>query len=96
MIQLIANKYAQPKYQDVVVGIELLNEPLAESLPGGPNAVVQYYNDAYGDVRQISDTPCILHDAFQNGSFWNNVLTAPGSKNGKFDIIIACARTDIM
>ena len=96
MIQLIANKYAQPKYQDVVVGIELLNEPLAESLPGGTDAVVQYYNDAYGDVRKISDTPCILHDAFQNGSFWNNVLTAPGSKNGKLDIIIPCANTDTL
>ena len=83
VIQLIANKYAQPSYQDVVVAIELLNEPLASKLAGGTDAVVQYYNDAYGDVRQVSDSPVILHDAFQNGTFWNGVLTSPGSKNGK-------------
>ena len=65
------------------MGIELMNEPLAESLPGGTDAVIQYYNDAYGNVRQVGNTTCILHDAFQNGSFWNDVLTAPGSKNGK-------------
>ena len=83
VIQLIANKYGQQKYQDVVVGIQLMNEPLAESLPGGTDAVVQYYKDAYGDVRKVSeDMPCILHDAFQNGSFWNDVLAAPGSNNG--------------
>lgn len=81
VIQLIANKYATASYQDVVVAIQLLNEPLASKLPGGTNAVIQYYNDAYGDVRVISDTPVILHDAFQNGTFWNGVLTAPGSQN---------------
>ena len=84
MIQLIANKYAQNEYQDVVVGIQLLNEPLAESLPGGTDAVVHFYKDGYGDVRRISDTPCILHDAFQNGTFWNNVLNEPDASNGKF------------
>ena len=87
VIQLIANKYAQHEYQDVVVGIQLLNEPLAEALPGGTDAVVQYYKDGYGDVRKISDTPCILHDAFQNGTFWNNVLTGLGASNGKFVFI---------
>ena len=91
VVQLIANKYAQTKYQDVVVGIELMNEPLAESLPGGTDAVVQYYKDAYGNVRQISDTTCILHDAFQNGSFWSDVLTAPDSKNGKSFRFQCCA-----
>ncbi|KAL8798555.1 MAG: hypothetical protein Q9182_006570 [Xanthomendoza sp. 2 TL-2023] len=47
VIQLIANKYAQQSYQDVVVAIQLLNEPLATSLTGGTNAVIQYYNDGY-------------------------------------------------
>lgn len=81
MLQLIANKYAQVSYQDVVVAIELLNEPLASKLSGGTGAVVQYYNDAYGDVRKISNTPVVLHDAFQTGAFWDNVLTWPGSNN---------------
>ncbi|KAL8973148.1 MAG: hypothetical protein Q9197_002472 [Variospora fuerteventurae] len=77
VIQLIANKYAQQSYQDVVVAIELLNEPLAESLTGGTNAVIQYYNDGYGNVRKISNTPVMIHDAFQNGSFWSDVLAPP-------------------
>ncbi|KAI4258103.1 MAG: hypothetical protein LQ352_001346 [Teloschistes flavicans] len=81
VIQLIANKYAQQSYQDVVVAIELLNEPLASALTGGTNAVIQYYNDGYGDVRKISNTPVMLHDAFQNGSFWDGVL-APPAKSG--------------
>ncbi|KAL8960085.1 MAG: hypothetical protein Q9193_003155 [Seirophora villosa] len=77
VIQLIANKYAQQSYQDVIVAIELLNEPLAESLTGGTNAVIQYYNDGYGNVRKISNTPVMIHDAFQNGSFWSGVLAPP-------------------
>lgn len=88
VLQLIANKYAQPQYQQTVVAIELLNEPLASKLSGGTNAVVQYYNDAYGDVRVVSDTPVVLHDAFQNGTFWNNVLTSPGSTNGNSPTIV--------
>ncbi|KAI4166032.1 MAG: hypothetical protein LQ342_000463 [Letrouitia transgressa] len=79
VIQLIANKYAQTSYQDVVVAIELINEPLATKLTGGLNAVVQYYNDGYGNVRKISDTPVMLHDAFQNVSFFNSVLPPPQS-----------------
>lgn len=82
VIQLIANKYAQTSYQDVVVAIELLNEPLASALTGGTNAVIQYYNDGYGDVRKISNTPVIVHDAFQNGSFWSGVLAPPDKMGG--------------
>ncbi|KAL9600947.1 MAG: hypothetical protein Q9219_002882 [cf. Caloplaca sp. 3 TL-2023] len=77
VIQLIANKYAQQSYQDVVVAIELLNEPLASALTGGTNAVTQFYNDGYGNVRKISNTPVMVHDAFQNVSFWNGVLPPP-------------------
>ncbi|KAI4194451.1 MAG: hypothetical protein LQ346_003679 [Caloplaca aetnensis] len=77
VIQLIANKYAQQSYQDVVVAIELLNEPLASALTGGTNAVIQFYNDGYGNVRKISNTPVMIHDAFQNGTFWSGVLPPP-------------------
>lgn len=77
VLQLIANKYAQPQYQDVVVAIELLNEPLSFKVNGGPEVVGQYYKDTYGDVRVISDTPVVMHDGFQHGSFWNDVLPYP-------------------
>lgn len=83
VIQLIANKYAQKSYQDVVVAIELLNEPLASALTGGTNAVTQFYNDGYGNVRKISNTPVMIHDAFQNVSFWNGVLAPPNISGGR-------------
>ncbi|KAL8740803.1 MAG: hypothetical protein Q9190_006529 [Brigantiaea leucoxantha] len=79
VLQLIANKYAQTSYQDVVIGIELLNEPLASNLTGGIDSVIQFYKDGYGDVRKISDTPVVLHDAFQVGSYFDNVLPPPQS-----------------
>ena len=81
VIQKIANQYAQPKYQNTVAAIELLNEPLASELQS-IDILVQYYKDGYGDMRAISNTPVMLHDAFQNGSFWDDVLTAPAT-NGK-------------
>ena len=82
VIQIIADKYAQPSYQDVVVAIELLNEPLASAFPSTPD-LVQFYKDGYGDVRTISDTPVMIHDAFEQNGFWNDVLTTPDTKNGK-------------
>jgi glucan 1,3-beta-glucosidase len=81
VLQLIADKYAQSSYQDVVVAIELLNEPLGSRLSGGDNAIVQYYENAYNNVRKISDTPVMVHDAFQNGTFWENILTSPDFTN---------------
>lgn len=85
VIDQISQQYAQPFYQDVVVAIELLNEPLASSLAGGTDAVVQFSKEGYGKVRTVSDTPVMVHDAFQNGTFWNDVLTASDAKNVVID-----------
>ena len=78
VVQLIANKYAQKQYQDVVVAIQVMNEPLPYSINGDADVVEQYYKDAYGNVRVVSDTPVVIHDGFQQGTFWNDVLQAPG------------------
>ena len=78
VIQQIANKYAQDQYQDVVVAIEVLNEPLATSIAGGLDTVLGYYDNAYGDIRSISDTEVMVHDAFQTGTTFNDVLTTSG------------------
>lgn len=77
VLQQIADKYAQPFYKSVVAAIELVNEPLPDKLAGGTAAVVQYSKDGYGEVRTVSsDMPVVVHDAFQNGTFWNNILTS--------------------
>ena len=84
VVQKIANRYAKQSYQDVVVAIEIINEPLPDKLPGtGP--VVQYFKNAYGDVRSVSDTPVVMHDAFQKGTFWDGIVNSGGSSGGEFD-----------
>ena len=85
VVQKLAKKYAQPSYQNTVVGIEILNEPLASKISGGTDVVVQFSKDAYGDVRDVSDTPVIIHDAFQEGGFWNNILASPGARGVAID-----------
>ena len=81
VLQTIANKYAQPSYQDVVVAIELLNEPLASALES-MDTLIQFYKDGYGEVRSVSNTPVMIHDAFQQGGYWNDILATPGAQNG--------------
>ena len=42
-MRMMAEKYAAPSYQDVVVAIKLLNEPLVSELAGGEGATRGYY-----------------------------------------------------
>lgn len=85
VIQMIINKYAQQQYQDVVVGIELLNEPLTNKINGGFDTVSSYYNQGYADVRKVSNTPVIIQDGFNNASMWNGVLSAPKAQDVVLD-----------
>lgn len=82
VIEQIANKYAKDHYRDVIAAIQLLNEPLPDKL-SGTDAVVQFSKDGYGQVRDVSsDMPVVVHDAFQEGTFWNGVLGSGDTKNG--------------
>lgn len=80
VLQTISNKYAQQQYQDVVIGIQLLNEPLIGRLDEG--TVRQFYRDGYGQTRTVSDTPVILHDGFKPPNTWNAFLT-PSDNNAQ-------------
>lgn len=81
VLEKIAKKYAKKDYQDVVVAIELLNEPLPGRLTGTGD-VAQFSKDGYGKVREVGSTPVIVHDAFQEASFWNEVLPPGQASNG--------------
>lgn len=85
VLQQISNKYATREYQDVVVAVELLNEPLASALPSF-DELKQFYRDGYSAVRNVSDTPIILHDAFVPASSWNGFLSS--SDNGAYNVIV--------
>lgn len=80
VLKTIANKYAQPSYQDVVVGIELLNEPLSFKL--NIDELKQFYRDGYGQVRDVSDTTVIFQDAFLPPNSYNGFLT-PSDNNAQ-------------
>ena len=85
VLQMIINKYAQQQYQDVVVGIELLNEPLTNKINGGFDTVSSFYSQGYADVRKVSNTPVIIQDGFNNASMWNGVLSAPKAQDVVLD-----------
>ncbi len=78
VIERIAGKYAQTSYQDVIAGIQLLNEPLGDRI--NMDALRQFYREGFGKVREVSDTTVILSDAFRAPSSWNNFLS-PSDNN---------------
>jgi glucan 1,3-beta-glucosidase len=80
VLKTIQDKYAQTSYQDVVAGIQLLNEPLSPKLKN--DVLRQFYRDGYGQTREVSDTLVVLHDGFQAPSSWNGFLT-PSDNNAQ-------------
>ncbi|EMD86909.1 glycoside hydrolase family 5 protein [Bipolaris maydis ATCC 48331] len=81
VLRTISQKYAQKSYQDVIIGIELLNEP---ALYNGlsRDVLAQFYRDGYGQVREVSDTPVIISDGFTAPNSWNGFLT-PSDANAQ-------------
>jgi glucan 1,3-beta-glucosidase len=51
-----------------------------------PNMVTRFYHDAYDNLRDISDTPAMLHDGFKDVSWMNGLLTA--HDNGAYNVIV--------
>jgi glucan 1,3-beta-glucosidase len=84
-MSMIADKYAAPSYQDVVVAIELLNEPLMSELAGGQDATRGYYQNGFNIVRSVSSTSVVIHDGFQNAAQWNGFLTGSGAAGAIID-----------
>lgn len=70
----ISSTYSSDYYKDVVIGIELVNEPLGPSLDD--NKLIDFYNNGYDIVRNQGDVPVIIHDAFfQLDYYWDNILS---------------------
>lgn len=84
VLEQISQQYAAPEYQDVVVAIEVLNEPLPPKIDLG--GLRDFYRQAFNEIRETSDTPVVLSDAFQPPSFWNGFLT-PSDNNAQNVII---------
>jgi len=54
-----------------VAGIELVNEPLMGSMPGGRGNLQNYYNQAYGAVRGSYAGGIVISDGFAEPSSWD-------------------------
>jgi glucan 1,3-beta-glucosidase len=83
-LRKIEEKYAVPSMQDVVVAIQVLNEPFLLKLD--KEMVKNFYRDSYYNLRQISDTPVMFHDGFSDPAWLNGFLTP--SDNNAQDVII--------
>ncbi|PBP25867.1 glucan 1,3-beta-glucosidase precursor [Diplocarpon rosae] len=84
VLKIITEKYAQTEYHDVVVAIELLNEPLSSAL--NFDEIKQFYKDGFDQVRAVSDTPVMFHDAFVAPRTFNGFLSV--SDNNAQNVIV--------
>ncbi|KAF2243713.1 glycoside hydrolase family 5 protein [Trematosphaeria pertusa] len=84
VLKMMEDKYAIKSMQDVVIAIEVLNEPFLSMLDS--NMVKQFYRDSYYNLRKISDTPLMIHDGFWDPAWLNGFLT-PSDNNAQFVIV---------
>lgn len=84
VLHQLEEKYAAPDMQDVVIAIQFLNEPFLQKLD--KDMVRQFYRDALFSLREISDTPAMLHDGFLDPSWMNGFLT-PQDNNAQNVIV---------
>ncbi|TVY48691.1 Glucan 1,3-beta-glucosidase [Lachnellula occidentalis] len=84
VLQTISNKYAQTQYQDVVVAIELLNEPLSSEL--NFDDLKDFYRSGFDQVRSVSDTTVMIHDGFVTPSTYNGFLST--SDNNAQNVVV--------
>ncbi|KAI9830008.1 MAG: exo-1,3-beta-glucanase [Phylliscum demangeonii] len=80
VLGIISDRYAGREYNDVVVAIELVNEPLPPGVDLG--ALKSFYRSGYGKVRSKGDAAVVLSDAFQTTSSWNGFLS-PSDNNAQ-------------
>lgn len=82
-LQNIFDKYGGGDYQDVVSGIELLNEPLGPSID--MNQLKNFYQWGYNNMRSVSNIAVIIHDAFEAFNYWDNIMT---TDDGYWSVVV--------
>jgi aryl-phospho-beta-D-glucosidase BglC (GH1 family) len=82
VLQTIQNKYGQSSYDDVIAGIELLNEPLVAEL--NFNTVKQFERNGFTQQRAVSQSRVVvIQDGFEQPSDYNGWLT-PSDHNSQW------------
>ena len=74
VLHKIQAKYGHASYDDVIAGIELLNEPQVSELD--PETVKQFHRNGYGQQRAISPSRVVvIQDGFKEPKSYNGWLT---------------------
>lgn len=73
VLQKILLKYGGSDYEDVIIGIELLNEPLGPVLD--MDKLKDFYTEGYDNLRDTGSVQnVVIHDAFQDPGYWNDFM----------------------
>ncbi|KAI5967115.1 hypothetical protein KGF57_000544 [Candida theae] len=84
VLNTIVQKYGADEYADVVIGIELINEPLGPSL--NLDELKQYYQYGYNALRSTgSNVPVVIHDAFEAIGYWDDFSIGNNAYNVVLD-----------
>lgn len=86
ILKQMQDKYGDSSYDDVIAGIELLNEPLTTNPGNGIDfdTTKQFFRDGYGNQRTSSQSRIVvLHDGFHVATDWNGFLT-PSDNNAQW------------
>lgn len=85
VIDQIAKKYGGSDYSDVISGIELLNEPRLDAIPGGRGGTQSYYQQGFDAVHKAGQAQVIIQDGLAAPSSWNGFLTGQGTSGAIVD-----------
>lgn len=87
VLNQIQSKYSDSSYDDVIMGIEIVNEPLTSEL--NMTQVKDYYINSHAQQREYSQSRVVvMHDGFQPTNYWNDFLTPqsnPSAQNVAVD-----------
>lgn len=82
VLETIQTKYGASSYDDVIAGIELLNEPLSSEL--NLDDLKQFERNGYGQQRAVSQTRVVvIQDGFQQPNSYNGWLS-PSDDNSQW------------
>ena len=82
VLKTIQTKYGASSYDDVIAGIELLNEPLSTSM--NLDDLKQFERNGYGQQRAVSQSRVVIvQDGFQQPNSYNGWLS-PSDSNSQW------------
>ena len=85
VLETMQTKYGASSYDDVVAGIELLNEPLSSEL--NFDELKQFERDGFGQQRAVSQSRVVvIQDGFQPPSSYNGFLSP--SDNNAYNVAL--------